>query len=156
MTTDPNNELTIVRILNAPREAVWRACSDVEALKQWWGLPDDAVMLACTVDFRVGGALQIGVRQPGKPPIWFRSIYREIVEGETVVMVQHLSDEAGSLLETPDWRPSTITLRLEAMDGKTKLTVVHAGMVSAIATLQNFRDGWSESLGRLEGALAHG
>jgi uncharacterized protein YndB with AHSA1/START domain len=155
MTSDPKDELTIVRVLNAPREKVWRACSEVEALTQWWGLPDDASMLACTIDFRVGGALHIGVQMPGRPTMWFKSTYREIVEGETIVMVQQLSDATGNLLETPDWPPATITLRFEDVDGKTRLTVVHSGIASGLATIENFRGGWSESLDRLVRLLTH-
>jgi uncharacterized protein YndB with AHSA1/START domain len=156
MNTDPNNALTIVRVLNAPPEKVWRACRDIDALRQWWGLPDDGAMLSCTVDFRVGGALHIAVKQTNKPPIWFKSTYLEIVEGERLVLEQHLSDETGSERDSPDWPASMITLRLEPMDGKTKLTVTHAGMVSRIATLEDFTGGWSQSLGRLAGCLAGG
>jgi uncharacterized protein YndB with AHSA1/START domain len=154
MNTNTEDELTIVRVLDAPREAVWRACRDVDALSQWWGLPDDAAMVSCTVDFRVGGALHIGVKQGDRPLIWFNSTYLEIVEGERLVLEQRLSDETGNDLSNPDWPVSTITLRMEDMDGKTKLTVVHAGLASGVATIKDFREGWSQSLDRLADELA--
>ncbi len=154
MKTDPKNELTIVRVLDAPRDKVWRACREVEALRQWWGQPEDATMPFCTVDFRVGGALHFGVERPGHAQIWFKCFYRDIVEGELLVLEQHLSDAAGRELDSAEWPASTITLRLEDRGGKTKLTVVHAGIGFGRATIENYNQGWSETLDRLAACLA--
>lgn len=155
MSTDPNNELTIVRVLNAPPEQVWRACREPEALRHWWGMPEGAVMPVCEVDFRVGGTLHYGTRRGERPMMWFVCRYLEIVEGERIVLTQHFSDENGAELDSVEWPASTITLRLENLDGKTRLTVVHAGMASPRATVDNYRQGWSETLDRLADTLAH-
>lgn len=148
------NTLTIVRVLDAPRDKVWRACSEPEALRQWWGQPKGATMPVCTVDFRVGGTLHFEAVQSNGTAIWIKCIYREIVEGETLVLEQHLSDEAGRALDSADWPASTITLRFESLDGKTRLTVVHAGMASNRNPVAAFREGWSQSLDRLVDSLA--
>jgi uncharacterized protein YndB with AHSA1/START domain len=153
MNTATKNELTIVRVLNAPREKVWRACSEPEALRQWW-VPADATMPTCKVDFRVGGALHVKVRRGDGAEIWFKCNYREIVERERLVMEQHLSDEDGRELDSPARPASTITLRFEDMNGKTKLTVVHAGMASDEYPIEMFKEGWSQSLDRLADSLA--
>lgn len=158
MNTALKNELTIVRMLNAPREKVWRACSEPEALRQWWGQPDGATMPYCKVDFRVGGSLHIEVALPDGPKMWFKWIYREIVEGESLVLVleQHASDEKGREIDTPERPASTITLRFEDVNGKTKMTIVHAGMASEENTVEMFEEGWSQSLDRLADSLARG
>jgi uncharacterized protein YndB with AHSA1/START domain len=155
VSADTNNELTIVRVLNAPREQVWRACREADALRQWWGMPEGAVMPFCEVDFRVGGTLHFATRRGERPLMWFKCLYREIVEGERLVLEQHLSDEHGSERDSLEWPGSTITLRLEDMEGKTKLTVVHAGMASRRATIEDYRQGWSETLDRLADCLDH-
>ena len=147
MTTALKNELTIVRVLDAPRAKVWRACRDVEALKEWWGLPSDAAMPTCKVDFRLGGSMLCEIKHEGSP-IWFKWIYREIVEGEKLVLEQHFSDKNGNELDSIDRPVSTITLRLEDMNGKTKLTVVHAGMASQKYPVEDYKEGWSQSLDR--------
>ena len=152
MSAAGKNEITLVRMLDAPRAKVWRACRDAEALKQWWGLPDDATMPVCNVDFRVGGSLHCQIIHRGSP-IWFKWLYREIVEGERQVMEQYLSDAAGSELVTPDRPVSTVTLRFEDVDGKTRLTVTHAGMASEKFPAHMFEGGWSESLARLADSL---
>ncbi|HWF00670.1 MAG TPA: SRPBCC domain-containing protein [Caulobacteraceae bacterium] len=153
-TTTSRDAVSIVRVLNAPREAVWRACSELDALKVWWGLPDDAVMAHCTLDFRVGGTLHIGVKQASNPAMWFTSTYLEIVENERVVMEQHLSDESGAHHDSADWPPTTISLRLEDEGGKTRLSVVQSGLAGGLAGADDFAQGWSESLDRLEACVA--
>ena len=155
MTTEPKNELTIVRVLDAPREKVWRACREPDALKEWWGLPNDATMPVCKIDFRVGGVLHIQVEQPDGSKLWFKWIYREIVAGERLVLEQHFSDEAGRELDSREWPASTVTLRFEDVSGKTKLTVVHAGMASEKNPVELYEEGWSQSLDRLAKRLAH-
>jgi uncharacterized protein YndB with AHSA1/START domain len=151
----PKNELTIVRVLDAPREKVWRACREPDALKQWWGLPRDAAMPSCKVDFRVGGSLHCQIEPPDGTEIWFKWVYREIVEGEKLVMEQHFSDESGSERDSRDRPASTIILRFEELDGKTKLTVVHSGMASAMYPVEDYKEGWSQSLDRLTDSLTH-
>ncbi len=153
MNTATKNELTIVRILNAPREKVWRACSEPEALTQWWGMPADATMPTCRVDFRVGGALLFEVERGNGFRIWFKCVYKEIVTGEKLVMEQHLSDANGNELDSPERPASTITLRFESLATKTKLTVVHTGAASQAFPIELFRQGWGESLDRLVGSL---
>jgi uncharacterized protein YndB with AHSA1/START domain len=155
MSTELKNELTIVRVLDAPREKVWRACREPEALQQWWGLPDGATMPVCNVDFRVGGALHFECEGHGTR-IWFTCVYREIVEGEKLVLEQHKSDQSGRELDSADWPASIITLRFEDLNGKTKLTVTHTGMASALNAVDDFREGWSQSLNRLADSLTSG
>ena len=153
MNTELKNELTIIRVLDAPREKVWRACREPEALRQWWGQPKGATMPVCKVDFRVGGALHVEVEPPGGARLWFKWIYRAIVEGETLVLEQHSSDEKGRELDTPGRPASTITLHLEDQNGKTKLTITHAGMASEVHPLEQYKEGWSQSLDRLADSL---
>jgi uncharacterized protein YndB with AHSA1/START domain len=37
VTTSGDREIRIERIFNAPRELVWRACTEPELVAQWWG-----------------------------------------------------------------------------------------------------------------------
>ncbi|HEY8949951.1 MAG TPA: SRPBCC domain-containing protein [Rhizomicrobium sp.] len=151
-----NNELTIVRILNAPREKVWRACSEAAALKQWWGLPTGATMHTCKVEFRVGGAMLCEIEPSDGQRLWFKWIYREIVAGERFVLEQHFSDADGRELDSVDRPASMVMLTLEDADGKTKMTIVNTGMASEKYRVEDFKEGWSQSLRRLMEHLAAG
>ena len=37
MTTSAAQELVITRIFDAPRELMWKAWTDPECVKRWWG-----------------------------------------------------------------------------------------------------------------------
>ncbi|HEX2594504.1 MAG TPA: SRPBCC domain-containing protein [Rhizomicrobium sp.] len=147
---DVKNELTIVRLLDAPRAKVWRALREVDALKQWWGLPKGATMPTCKLDFRIGGSMLCEIEPSNGERIWFVWIYREIVDGERLVLEQHASDTDWRELDTPDRPASLVTVTLEEADGKTRLTVTHAGMASAKYRVEDFKAGWSQSLDQLD------
>jgi len=51
-------ELSFERTYAAPADAVWRAWTDPDQLRQWWG-PEKTTVPECEVDLRVGGALSI-------------------------------------------------------------------------------------------------
>lgn len=53
----PKN-LDFERTYRAPIDTVWRAWTDPEILRQWWG-PEKTVVPACRVDLRVGGEIYI-------------------------------------------------------------------------------------------------
>ncbi|MFN2399714.1 MAG: SRPBCC domain-containing protein [Gemmatimonadaceae bacterium] len=50
-------ELVIKRILDAPRDLVWKAFSERDRAKQWWG-PKDFTVPVLEMDPRPGGAWQ--------------------------------------------------------------------------------------------------
>jgi uncharacterized protein YndB with AHSA1/START domain len=54
----PIKEVSFERTYDAPLEAVWKAWTDPEMIKQWWG-PDNVSIPECEVDLRVGGKIYI-------------------------------------------------------------------------------------------------
>jgi uncharacterized protein YndB with AHSA1/START domain len=149
------NELTMVQVLDARLERVWQACRNPEMLREWWGMPHGVTMPVCTLEFRVGGELHFATQRPGNQPMWFKCIYRKIEERKQLVLEQHRSDESGAERDSPEWPASTITLQFEDVNGKTRLKVVHVGMASERASVEDYRQGWSETLGRLAACLSH-
>src|ERR1700688_274064 len=51
-------ELVLERVYDAPLELVWKAWTDPQMLKQWWG-PDNVTIPECEVDLKVGGTFYI-------------------------------------------------------------------------------------------------
>ena len=51
-------EVVLERVYDASPETVWRAWTDPEMLKQWWG-PDNVTIPECEVDLTVGGKFYI-------------------------------------------------------------------------------------------------
>ena len=56
--------LSLTRTYAAPREAVFRAWTEPEALKQWFGPSDEFTTPIAEVDLRVGGRYRIGMKHP--------------------------------------------------------------------------------------------
>jgi len=73
-----DRELVITRVFEAPRERVWKAWSDAERLKRWWG-PKHFTAPVCKIDFRVGGSYLSCMRSPEGQDYWSTGAYREIV-----------------------------------------------------------------------------
>jgi uncharacterized protein YndB with AHSA1/START domain len=51
-------ELTLTRLLDAPRPRVWKASTDPTMLAQWW-VPKGMTAPVCQLDVRPGGALLV-------------------------------------------------------------------------------------------------
>jgi len=55
---DNKREVVFSRVVNAPRERVWKAWTDPAEITKWWG-PNDVNIPECEVDLRVGGKIRI-------------------------------------------------------------------------------------------------
>lgn len=53
---NPELDLTLSRLIKAPRAAVWHAWTDPESFAQWW-IPRPALCRVAAMDLRPGGAL---------------------------------------------------------------------------------------------------
>ena len=56
-------DVSITRIIDAPRELVFRMWTDPAHMARWWG-PHDFTNPVCELDVRVGGAIRIHMRGP--------------------------------------------------------------------------------------------
>jgi uncharacterized protein YndB with AHSA1/START domain len=65
------------RLVDAPREAVWRAWSTPEAITRWWG-PHGTRIDVHGMEFREGGALRFSMTMPGGEVFPNRLIWREL------------------------------------------------------------------------------
>jgi uncharacterized protein YndB with AHSA1/START domain len=77
-------ELVVTRIIDAPRELVFKAWTQPEHIARWWG-PQGFTTIHCEMDVRVGGAYRFGMRSPQGTQRWKRGVYREIVKPERIV-----------------------------------------------------------------------
>ncbi|MGY4397288.1 uncharacterized protein YndB with AHSA1/START domain [Sphingomonas sp. UYAg733] len=61
---DPELDLTISRIIKAPRGAVWRAWAEPANFERWW-IPAPARCQVVAMDLRPGGALETRMSENG-------------------------------------------------------------------------------------------
>ena len=140
--------LVIERIFDAPRDLVFKAWTDPNHMRHWWGPRGfDSTVLA--MDFRIGGAYRIQMRSPENTDHWSQGIYREIVPPERLVMVGSWADERGN----PTTPETTTTVTFEDRGGKTRLTL-HA-IFESVTARDAHRGGWNSSFERLAAYLAN-
>src|ERR671919_1560212 len=125
-------EIVIIRIFDAPRELVWKAWTDPEHFKRWWG-PKDFTCPFCEMDFRVGGKYLNCMRSPEGQDYWSTGIYREIIPMERIVFTDCFADEKGNVVPATHYGFSAdfhlemlVTVIFEDQNGKTKLTLKHS------------------------------
>lgn len=147
MTETATAETTIVirRTFGAPRDRVWRAWTDPEALKRWYALDDTWRTPVAEVDLRVGGAYRIGIEPPGTEPFFETGVYREIVPHERLVYTCALAggDRSAGHEET------LVTVEFRDAAGATEVLVTQTGFPT-VEQRDLHQRGWSRFLDRLE------
>jgi uncharacterized protein YndB with AHSA1/START domain len=114
-----DREIVLVKLLNHPRDKVFAAWMDPDALGEWFG-PTDLMIESQEADIRVGGVWRfdmVGVFE-GKPQRFPNLVrFLEIVPNERIVMDHGTPDP-----DDPDRFRVTVTFD-EQSDGKTVLTL---------------------------------
>jgi uncharacterized protein YndB with AHSA1/START domain len=120
---------SISRVVNAPRELVYKVHTEPKHLAKWLA-PEGFEGMTSTMDFRVGGKNHYC--QKGKDvEMWGLQVYKEIVPNEKLVYIQSFSNKEGGLSRhpmAPTWpleMYATTTFE-DAGAGKTKITVTWA------------------------------
>jgi uncharacterized protein YndB with AHSA1/START domain len=128
-------ELVITRVVNAPRELVWKAFTEAERLAQWWG-PVGYTMLVRTLDFRSGGLFLYSQRSSTGQLMWGRFVFGDIQAPERLTFVSSFSDADGNITRapfSPTW-PLEISnvVTFDGAEDKTTLTL-RGGPINATA-----------------------
>lgn len=122
-TTNLLENLEITRIFDAPRELVWKAWTNPEFVKQWWG-PHGFTSPACKIDLRVGGEYFFCMKAPDGSEYWTGGEYVEIVAPEKIVSVLFYANEHGRVppADINDVEVRDVVTFEEHGNGQTKLT----------------------------------
>ena len=132
-TTD--RELLLTRVFDAPRSLVFKAWTEPERIKQWWG-PRGAVTLSCELDFRPGGLWRTRAKGPDGGEFVSPSVFREIVEPERLVFTFAWEDADGK-----PKHETLVTITFVEQNGKTLLTF-HQGIFESVTARDGHEKGW--------------
>ena len=86
--------ITVTRVLDAPREVVWRAWTEPDQLAAWWGPPGWTNPLeTITLDVRPGGAFAVtSISDEDGTEMTSQGVFREVVEPERLVLEEPAED----------------------------------------------------------------
>jgi uncharacterized protein YndB with AHSA1/START domain len=152
VTTATTPQLTLTRMVNAPRELVYRAFTDPDQFAAWWGpignaLPREDIEF----DVRPGGYLQWKEFFPEDPAIWTRGRVdlTDVIDGELLDGVMRI---VGNLPRS--YEPFETRMRVEFYDepdGRTRLEIRQWLREDYVAPTEN---GWGEAFSKLDAVLA--
>jgi uncharacterized protein YndB with AHSA1/START domain len=141
-------ELVIVRTLNAPRALVWKAWTDPEQARAWWG-PKGFTTPVCELATQPGGEWHAVMIAPDGTEHSQRGVLREMVPPERLSFTFIWDD-------TPDVE-MLVTVTLADSGDRTVMTFRQTGFPSD-ASREGHEGGWTETFDRLTNVverLAH-
>lgn len=117
--SDSDRDLTVSRIINAPRSAVWRAWKEPEHFEKWWA-PAPVVTISRRHDFYPGGAFYTVTRAEDGTEHEWEGCFLELIENERIVFTDALLG---------GWRPNensyfSSIITLEEISEGTRYTAV--------------------------------
>ena len=128
-------DVVSTREFAAPVEAVWRAWSDPEFVRAWWG-PHGFTSPQADLDFRVGGTSLVCMRAPaeyGGQDMYNTWTYRRIEPASLLEFDLAFTDATGAPIDPPPGVPSAVrhvVTLTQVAEGRTSMTITEYGYQS--------------------------
>jgi uncharacterized protein YndB with AHSA1/START domain len=154
---DPKLDLSFERIVDVPKELIWRAWTQPQHLMPWF-CPVPWKTIDCEIDLRPGGIFRTVMQSPEGQQLPNLGCYLDVITNEKLVWTNALM---------PGFRPATtpgtkgeeivgfaftamITLAEHAGGTKYTATVIHGDEASCQKhAAMGFREGWGKALEQL-------
>ena len=133
--------LTIVRVIEAPPEAVFAAFVEPDKIALWWG-PDDGPVTLAEVDARLGGRFHVRFRMLDGTEHGSSGTFEVFDPPHRLAMTWAWEDEDGAA--------SRVEAAFKPIEGgHTELTFVHARLQDDAAR-DSHEQGWNGALDKLQ------
>ena len=124
-----STQIKTTHTFNFPRVLVFKALTESEHLKNWWG-PKGWTFEVSKSNFSPGGVFHYSQKPTDGNIMWVKFVYSEIIAPEKIVYTSFFSDEEGNTGRAPfdaSWPMETLnTIMLTENDEKTTLTMIVA------------------------------
>jgi uncharacterized protein YndB with AHSA1/START domain len=147
MTADSSSDaVRISRIIDAPREEVFRAWTDPQQLRQWWG-PGEFSCPEAQVDLRPGGTYRLAMQPAEGDPFIVGGTYHEVEEPRRLVYTWRW--ETGP---AADGSESLVTVEFNERGEHTELVLTHTDFPASHGPAP-YQMGWDGGLDKFEAVL---
>ncbi len=138
-----DNEMLLTRVINAPRELVWRAFTEERHMTHWWG-PNGFSTTTFEMDVRVGGLWRYVMHGPDGTdyPNWIR--YTEVKPAEL------LAYDHGSTMDKPREFRGRITLESQGDKTLVSLRIICDSKAQRDGLAEFAIEGGQQTLARLD------
>ena len=137
-------ELTLSRVIRAPREEVFSAWTDPELLRKWWG-PGPVSCPEAEIDLREGGAYRLANLEMNGSMTWIFGRFERVRPPEELVYTWNVSIVPGG--------PTLVRVRFLPHPEGTELVLTH-DRFAAVAVRDMHVEGWNACIDKLEALLA--
>ena len=87
----------ITQIFDSPLNKVWKAWTEPESVKKWWG-PKDFTAPFVKDDIKEGGSYLYCMRFPEGEDFWSTGVYKEIIPMKRIVATDSFADSEGNVV----------------------------------------------------------
>jgi uncharacterized protein YndB with AHSA1/START domain len=99
-TSNDPTAFEITRQFKLPCAVVWKAWSEAEQLRSWWG-PKGCSIEVVRFEFRPGGFFHYAMKFENAPTMWGRFNYRQIAAPKRVVWLNSFANERCGIARAP-------------------------------------------------------
>lgn len=118
---DPKLDLVLERIVDVPRELVWRAWTTPEHVKKWF-TPAPWTTVDCEIDLCAGGIFRTETQSPEGERSSQVACYLEVIENERLVWTLALLPGFRPTNQKSDLPPLTVIITFQTHGKGTKYT----------------------------------
>ncbi len=144
--TTSSLSLLVRRTVRGSPDAVFRAWTEPEQVKQWWG-PGTIRCADCVIELRVGGSYRIANRMPDDSIVWITGEFLRVEPPHLIEYTWRRGRDAGAGRQDGE----RVTVRFTAQAHGTEVTVAHSRIADQ-ATYESHEFGWA---GCLDGLAAY-
>jgi uncharacterized protein YndB with AHSA1/START domain len=164
---EAKNRFVIERSFPVSQERLFRACTNLKEMMQWFAPPGMTVIKA-EQDLKPGGIYHYGLATGQGNEMWGKVTYKEIKPNSRLVYLQSFSDPQGGLTRhpmSPTWPQEMVTVMEFVPEGekqtKLKISWIYAGVEQSEgeafrAAHEGMNGGWTGTLDNLQAYLAKG
>jgi uncharacterized protein YndB with AHSA1/START domain len=155
--TAKRKDIIIERTFDLPVTMIWKAWTDAESLKRWWG-PKGYTCTYSNIDLRPGGKYLHCMKSSLGEKFWSTGFYDEITPFKNLVFTDSFSDNQGNMIPAADmnlpgkWPMMlSISLGFEDTGHGTHMILRHEGVPPEMYDV--CIKGWNQSFDKLEASL---
>ncbi len=140
--------LVIERIIDAPRELVFRAWTEPELMMNWFCCKDFKV-LSAKVDLRPGGSWRSSMESPEGNLYTEVGVFRDIVKPEKLVTTWAWETLGGEEDHQIGYE-TLVTVNFEPLEGNKTKMLFRQEVFESIESRDSHNQGWSEAFDNLD------
>jgi len=148
---DHKLDLVLERVVDVPRELVWKAWTQPEHVKKWF-TPAPWKTVDCEIDLRTGGMFRTVMQSPEGQKFPNVGCYLEVIENEKLVWTNAVLPGFRPAPHNPEGFAMTAVLIFEPHEKGTKYIahVLHGSKEDCKKhEAMGFHDGWGKALDQL-------